>query len=134
MPLRRAASAALFLASPGATGHAGTGILDGLVEFAQTLRDADANFVVDSGSQGVAESKHSGATKAIPCLIKTIKLAVKTLDALYQNVFDGDAEMLGAWNSASHVEKVAVRNPRQPKTDGEASTGGGAPAAGGATS
>lgn len=93
----------------------------GLVDFATTLSDAAANFVVDSGEQGVSLGKQVGATKAIPGFIKTIKAAVKTLDALYHNVFDGDAETLGAWKSASHVEKVAVRKPRTPN--------GGTPAA-----
>lgn len=86
----------------------------GLDGFAATLQDAAQNFQVDSGEQGVSLSKQTGATQAIPGFIKTIKSAVKTLDALYHNVFDGDAETLGAWKSASHVEKTAVKNPRKP--------------------
>ena len=87
----------------------------GLVDFATTLRNAAQNFVVDSGAQGVAQSKQSGATQAIPGYIRTIKAAVKTLNALYHNVFDGDAETLGAWKTASHTEKVSVKNPRKQK-------------------
>jgi hypothetical protein len=89
----------------------------GLADFATTLQNAAQNFVVDSGTQGVAQSKQSGATQAIPGYIKSIKSAVKTLDALYHNVFDGDAETLGAWKSASHVEKTSVKNPRKPKDE-----------------
>jgi hypothetical protein len=47
--------------------------------------------------------------------LKRAKSAVKTLHAIYHNVFAGDAEMLGKWRTQSHVEKVpAKKKPATP--------------------
>ncbi|HEY1771345.1 MAG TPA: hypothetical protein VGG02_13925 [Chthoniobacterales bacterium] len=97
----------------------------GLDDFPDTLRNAAIGFVSDEGSKGTALSTRVGAGLAIPGLTRTIKSAIATLNAMYHNVFPGDAETLGAWKSASHIEKVPVRKPRPPKPPEGGTTGGG---------
>jgi hypothetical protein len=75
------------------------------------LTAADA-FQGTEGEQGTARATQAGATAAIPGFLRQIKGAVKTFDSIFHNVFKGDPETLGAWKTASHVEKVAVKKKK----------------------
>ncbi len=63
---------------------------------AQDVRDAE-------GEQGDAQSTQSGATAALPGLLRQGRDLVKCLDAVIKNRFRNDAETLGQWKTASHV-------------------------------
>ena len=80
-----------------------------LPNFAATLTATVQSLQNSAGEQGGALGEQVGATTAIPGYIKNLKSAVKTLDAIYHNVFAGDAETLGAWKSQSHIEKLPVK-------------------------
>lgn len=68
-----------------------------LTNFATTLTTTvEQNLQNSAGEQGDALGDQTGATAAIPGSIKNIKSAVKTLDAIYHNVFAGEAESRGA--------------------------------------
>ncbi len=74
---------------------------------------------MDSASERcMALGAQAGATKIIPMHLLAIKTAVKTLDAVYHNVFNGQSDVLGAWKAQSHAEKVAVKKkkPAPPPT------------------
>ena len=73
------------------------------------LLTAALAFEESQGEQGTALASQAGATAAIPGFLKQIKGTVKTFDSIFHNVFKGDPETLGAWKTASHVEKVAVK-------------------------
>jgi hypothetical protein len=87
----------------------------GLPAHAATLTAAAGNFQTAAGGQATALGDQAGATAAIRPILKRVKSAVKTLHAIYHNVFSGDAEMLGKWRTQSHVEKVpAKKKPATP--------------------
>jgi hypothetical protein len=68
----------------------------------------------------------TGATRAIKVHLRDGKAAVRTLEAIYNNVYQDNAEMLGAWRTASHVERTNARTkPAEPAP--VPVTGGGAP-------
>lgn len=74
-----------------------------------------ADFEAGEGSKGNALSVRAGATQAIPVHLREGKGAVKTFDAIYNNVYKDDAGMLGAWKTMSHVERTgASRKAVQP--------------------
>jgi hypothetical protein len=81
----------------------------GLPDHIATLTDAAGHFQTAVGKQGGALGDQAGATVAIRTILKRGKSAVKTLHAIYHNVFAGDAETLGKWRTQSHVEKVASK-------------------------
>jgi hypothetical protein len=84
----------------------------GMATAATTLTNAAEAFQGSEGEQGTALATQAGATAAIPGFLRQIKSAAKTFDAIFHNVSKGDAETLGAWKTASHVEKVAVKTKK----------------------
>ena len=72
------------------------------------LEQMAADFQTGAGEQGNALSDQAGATHAIPVHLRRGKGAVKIFDAIYNNVYKGNAEMLGAWKTASHVERAGT--------------------------
>jgi hypothetical protein len=71
---------------------------DDLREMADDLKD-------DGGDQALARGKKTGATASIPDHLKALRECKKTLDAIYQNTYDGNTEMLTAWRSVSHLPR-----------------------------
>jgi hypothetical protein len=71
---------------------------DGLRQMAKDLKDGP-------GEQALARGKQAGATASIPELLATLRECKKTWDALYNNTYDGNTEMLATWRSVSHVER-----------------------------
>lgn len=63
---------------------------------AQDVRDAES-------AQGGALSGQSGATESLPGLLKQASHHVACLDVVIKNRFRNNAEILGAWKTASHV-------------------------------
>jgi hypothetical protein len=80
-----------------------------LIVTTDALREMATNLKSGAGAQGLALAKQSGATAAIPEALKTARECKKTFDAIYNNTYDGNTEMLAAWRSASHVERT---NPK----------------------
>ena len=76
-------------------GYAGAIVTD-LIAEAKDVRDAE-------GDQGSALSGQAGATAALPGLLKQGRNLVKCLDTVIKNRFRNDAEILGAWKTASHI-------------------------------
>jgi hypothetical protein len=79
------------------------------------LRQMATDLKEGAGSQGLARAKQAGATAAIPDALKMAHGCKKTFDALYQNTYDGNTQMLAAWRSASHVERTGGKG----KDEGE---------------
>lgn len=71
-------------------------IVTDLIAEAKDVRDAE-------GDQGTALSGQAGATAALPGLLKQGRNLVKCLDTVIKNRFRNDAEILGAWKTASHL-------------------------------
>ena len=67
------------------------------------------DFETGEGVQGNALSTQAGATQAIKAQLRHGKAAVKTLEAIYNNVYKADGEMLGAWKTASHMERTNAK-------------------------
>ncbi|MGL4401549.1 MAG: hypothetical protein ACRCXD_16930 [Luteolibacter sp.] len=63
------------------------------------------------GQQGTALGQRAGATATIPETIRTGTAAIKTLNAIFRRVYKKNAEVLAAWETASHVQ----RSPRAVK-------------------
>ena len=78
----------------------------GRVASSTLLTAADA-FQGNEGDHAPAPAPQVGAPVSIPELLRQIKCAAKTFDSIFHNVFKGDPETLGAWKTASQVEKVA---------------------------
>lgn len=75
----------------------------------QTLIDA---FEASLGETGTAIDSHVEATAEIGAETRKGMIAVRTIDAPVKNKYRTDVGKLAAWLSASHIEKVAVENPR----------------------
>ena len=63
---------------------------------AKDVRDTESD-------QGGALSVQAGVTAVLPGLLRVARKHVTTLDAVLHNRFGNDAEVLGAWKTASHV-------------------------------
>lgn len=73
---------------------------------ARAPRPPEPAVEADLPRQATALGDQAGATAAIRVQLRTIQSAVKSLDAIYNNVYSGDAETLGKWKTQSLVEKV----------------------------
>lgn len=71
-----------------------------------SLRLMAENFQGTEGDQGNALADQTGATKAIPVLLREGRALVKILNSLFHNRYQGNAEVLGAWKTASAVRKT----------------------------
>jgi hypothetical protein len=67
------------------------------------LRQMAADLKSGAGEQALALGKQTGATATIPELLATLRECKKTFDAIYNNTYDHNTEMLTAWRSVSHV-------------------------------
>lgn len=80
---------------------------------AADLEEQAAGFKGSEGEQGVALAEQAGATAALPEVLRQGKSAKKTLDAIFNNRYKGNAEVLGAWKTASHTERARVKRKDQ---------------------
>ena len=65
-----------------------------------------ADFDQSEGNQGTALGSQTGATAAIPVALRTGKSAVKTLNAIFRRIYKGNIEVITAWKTASHIQRV----------------------------
>jgi len=69
------------------------------------LREMAADLRESVGEQADARGKKTGATASIPGFLKTLRECKMTFDAIYQNTYAHDAELLANWRSVSHVPR-----------------------------
>jgi hypothetical protein len=81
-------------------------------DFLTELQTAIDDFEGSLGAPGTAIDAHVEATEDIGGEIRKGMICVRTVDALVKNTFRSDAGKRAAWESAKHIEKVAVENPR----------------------
>lgn len=84
---------------------------------AQSLADLANGLRSGTAEQVLARGRQTGATATIPELLKSLRECKKTWDAIYQNTYDGNVEVLTAWRSASHIghspEEARQQTPRE---------------------
>jgi hypothetical protein len=81
------------------------------------LRQMATDLQGGAGAQGLARAKQAGATAAIPEALKSARACKKTFDAIYNNTYDGNTELLAAWRSASHVARTGAKEEDDQKPD-----------------
>jgi hypothetical protein len=72
---------------------------------------ADMQAAIDAadqaeGRQSIALTAQSEATSAIAVALKTLRAAMRELDAIFTAKYRQDPSTLAAWRTASHVEKT----------------------------
>lgn len=93
-----------------ADGIASLGLEAALAEHNFTVPLADLHAMAEDlregmGEQTDARGKKTGATAGIPGFLKTLRECKMTFDAIYQNSYPHDAELLANWRSVSHVPR-----------------------------
>jgi hypothetical protein len=73
--------------------------------FVQDLKDQVTAFNAAGSSQSTGAQARSGATKSFAPLIHEGLTVLKQLDAIMHNKYASDAEKLGEWTTASHIER-----------------------------
>jgi len=74
-------------------------------DFIQALNNQIAAFKTADESQNVGGQKRSGATKSIGPLIHQGLAVVRQLDAIMFNKYMSNAERMGEWATAVHIEQ-----------------------------
>ena len=74
-------------------------------ESAASLRNMATVFEGSEGEQGEALSERAGATAQIPVHLRSGKGVVKTLNAIFSNLYKSNLELLTGWKTASHIQK-----------------------------
>lgn len=80
---------------------------------ATDLEELVVEFIGSEGGQGTALGCRAGATAAIPGALRAGKAAMKTLNAIFRRVYKGNIEVITAWKTASHIQRV----PRAAKAE-----------------
>ena len=73
--------------------------------FVDDLRNHIAALAAAETVQDTGEQTQAGATAEFGPLLEDAMTAVKQLDAFVHNFYKSDAETLGEWKTASHVER-----------------------------
>ena len=87
-------------------GHSGS--------FVDELRAHITAFEGAEDVQDAGQQKASGATAGFGPLLKTALMKVKQLDAFVHNFYKTDAEKMGEWKTASHVERQSKKKTNPP--------------------
>jgi hypothetical protein len=82
--------------------------LDHPADFDTALLQRVADFENADSSQNTGQQALSGASATVSAVIQEGLLIVKQLDAMVHNRFNSNAELMGEWATASHVERAAV--------------------------
>lgn len=82
--------------------------------FVAALRQRVAAFESADSDQNVGQENQQGATASIGPLIQEGLTIVKQLDAIMSNKYRSDAEKMGAWLAASHVERAPASKKKEP--------------------
>ena len=89
--------------------------------FLDTLDARIDEFTEADDSQSGAEQQRVGATRSLPAVISRGLTVLKGLNAIANNKYQGDAAKLGAWKTASHVERTGAK-PKVKPTPAPATT------------
>lgn len=84
--------------------------------FIAALRQRVTDFENADSAQNTGQQDQSGATASISPVMSDGLMAVKQLDALMHNKYAGSADKLGAWLTASNVERPSAKKPAPPAT------------------
>jgi hypothetical protein len=82
--------------------------------FVADLRQHILDFKGAQSTQSGGEQKQSGATAGFEPLLNSAMKKVKQLDAFMHNFYKSNAEKLGEWKTASHVERQAKAKKAAP--------------------
>jgi hypothetical protein len=84
--------------------------------FADDLRAHITNFEQAGTTQNTGQQSQAGATAGFEPLIEDAMTKVRQLDAFMHNFYKSNAERLGEWKTASHVERQskAKKSPTTP--------------------
>ena len=79
-----------------------------------SLRAMADGFETSEGEQGDALADRAGATAQIPVHLRSGKGVVKTLNAIFSNLYKENAEFLTGWKTASRIQKSGSTPPPPP--------------------
>lgn len=82
--------------------------------FLETLDARIEEFEGADDEQSGALQNQTGATASLPTLISRGLTILKGLNAIAHNKYKGDAAKLGAWKTASHVERTGQKPKAKP--------------------
>lgn len=84
-------------------------------KFVDELRDHIKAFINADSTQNTGEETQAGATEEFGPLMDEAMIKVKLVDAFVHQFYKSDAEKLGEWKTASHVERQKKKkNTQQP--------------------
>lgn len=81
---------------------------------ATELEDLVLELKNSEGDQGSTLGTQTGATAAIPGVLRSGKTGIKILSSIFNRVYKGNIEVLTAWETASHVERRRSPKPATP--------------------
>ncbi len=76
-------------------------------DFDDDLEAAITDFDAASDVQDTGAQERAGATRSLGEILQSGLSALRELSPIVQNKFRGNAQVLGAWATASHLEKAA---------------------------
>ena len=76
--------------------------------FADDLRTHITTFEQAGTTQNTGQQSQAGATAGFEPLIVEAMMKVRQLDAFMYNFYKSNAEKLGEWKTASHIERQAA--------------------------
>jgi hypothetical protein len=82
--------------------------------FVQHLRDDITAFNSAADDKNLGAQARSGATASAGPLVYQGLTAVKQLDAIMHNLYKGNAEKMGEWATASHIERSRGHKTQPP--------------------
>ncbi|MGI9086973.1 MAG: hypothetical protein ACR2HH_04400 [Chthoniobacterales bacterium] len=82
--------------------------------FVNDFRDEVTTFDQADDTQNAGEQMQAGATAGFGPLLRSAMTKVKQLDAFMHNFYKNDANKMGQWYTASHVERT--RKKKKPPT------------------
>ena len=85
-------------------------------DFEDALSERITDFEESQDTQSAAGQQTTGAADALGELITTGMGIRKSLDALVNNLFKGNATIIGEWATASHVERQGTRKAKPAPT------------------
>ena len=81
-------------------------------DFEDALGERITDFENSQSDQSAAGQQATGATDALGELVTTGMGIRKSLEALVNNLFKGNATIIGEWATASHVERQGTRKAK----------------------
>ncbi|MEP6823143.1 MAG: hypothetical protein ABI946_12435 [Chthoniobacterales bacterium] len=82
--------------------------------FVTQLRDQITAFEQAEETQDTGEQTQAGATAEFGPFLKEAMMKAKQLDAFVHNFYASDAEKMGEWKTASHVQRQPKKKATPP--------------------